>query len=104
MCKILNPLRVESFTLKRGIPSQEGAVAHLIGQLDTKSKVRVRIPVRAKSIYHCSSVSTQHYLGYLGLLRPSESKGSEESNGKVPHKCRMPRTIKPLLLVPRCLD
>ncbi|GFN93671.1 hypothetical protein PoB_002017700 [Plakobranchus ocellatus] len=37
-----------------------------------------RIQVRAESIFHCSSVSTQQEMG-------SESKGGEESNGKLPH-------------------
>ncbi|GFO18392.1 hypothetical protein PoB_004489700 [Plakobranchus ocellatus] len=40
-----------------------------------------------RSDSHCSSMSTQ-----LGLLRPGKSKGGEESNGKLPHKCRMHRS------------
>ncbi|GFN82959.1 hypothetical protein PoB_000946500 [Plakobranchus ocellatus] len=41
---------------------QPGGVvgAHLVGQLATNQRSEVRIPVRAKSIFHCSSVSTQH--------------------------------------------
>ncbi|GFO18265.1 hypothetical protein PoB_004477000 [Plakobranchus ocellatus] len=62
-----------------------GATAHLVGQLATsRRRSEVRIPVRATSIFHCSCVHPA-LNGKLGLLRPGESKGGEESNGKLPH-------------------
>ncbi|GFO39440.1 hypothetical protein PoB_006594500 [Plakobranchus ocellatus] len=61
-----------------------GAGAHLVGQLATNQKPQGRIPVRAKSIYHCSSVSTQH-VWIAWTIGPDESKGGEESNGKLSH-------------------
>ncbi|GFN86528.1 hypothetical protein PoB_001303400 [Plakobranchus ocellatus] len=81
-----------------------GVVAHLVGQSATKSEIRGRIPVRAKSVFLILVCVHTALNGYLGLLRPGESKGGEETNGKLPHKCRMPRTIRTLLLVPRCLE
>ncbi|GFN95281.1 hypothetical protein PoB_002178700 [Plakobranchus ocellatus] len=54
--------------------SLRGSGGSLAGQLATKSEFR------AKTIVHRSSVSIQ-----LGLLRPGERKGGEESNGKLPH-------------------
>ncbi|GFO18642.1 hypothetical protein PoB_004514700 [Plakobranchus ocellatus] len=60
-----------------------GAVAHLVGQLATIQEVRGSIPSPGQikfSLLLCVHLALN---GQLGLLRPGESKGGEESNGKL---------------------
>ncbi|GFN97520.1 hypothetical protein PoB_002402600 [Plakobranchus ocellatus] len=59
-------------------------LAHLVGQLANIQKVRGSIPspgqVRLSLLLYVHPALN----GKLGLLRPGESKGGEESNGKLP--------------------
>ncbi|GFN78471.1 hypothetical protein PoB_000497700 [Plakobranchus ocellatus] len=84
---------------------QGEAVAHLVGQLATKSEVSgVRIPVRAKSILSLFIRVHPPQNGWLGLLRPGKSKGGEECNGKLPHNALCRVKSGPYSWFPRCLD
>ncbi|GFN83699.1 tho complex subunit 6 homolog [Plakobranchus ocellatus] len=57
----------------------------LVGQSATKSKVRGSIPTPGKVSFSMLLCVHPALNGELGLLRPGESKGGEESNGKLPH-------------------
>ncbi|GFO14689.1 hypothetical protein PoB_004119400 [Plakobranchus ocellatus] len=59
-----------------------GAVAHLVGQLATNSKVQGSNPSPGQINL---LLLLQDHPALNGLLRPSENKGDEESNGKLPH-------------------
>ncbi|GFO38351.1 hypothetical protein PoB_006485600 [Plakobranchus ocellatus] len=63
-----------------------------------QSESEVRIPVMAKSIFHCS-LCPRSTKWVARFLRPGESKGGEESNGKLSHNAVCQEQS-----VPRCLD
>ncbi|GFO23090.1 hypothetical protein PoB_004959500 [Plakobranchus ocellatus] len=68
----------------RGALVGGGAVAHLVGQLATIQDVRGSI-LRPGQIRFSLLLCVHPTLnGYLGLLRPGDSKGGEESNDKLP--------------------
>ncbi|GFO27721.1 hypothetical protein PoB_005422600 [Plakobranchus ocellatus] len=62
-----------------------GAMARLEGQLAIKLEVRGLNPSPGQVNFHCSSCPPSTKNGLLGLLRPGQRKGGEESNGKLPH-------------------
>ncbi|GFO45596.1 hypothetical protein PoB_007210100 [Plakobranchus ocellatus] len=61
-----------------------GAVAHLVEELATKSEVRGSKNSPGQIILSLLLLVHPALNGQLGLLRPGESKGGEESNGKLP--------------------
>ncbi|GFN90518.1 hypothetical protein PoB_001702400 [Plakobranchus ocellatus] len=73
---------------------QKGAVADLVGQLATQSEVRGSNPSPGQANFPLLLCVHPALKGLLGLLRPGESKGGEESNGKLSHNACMPRTIR----------
>ncbi|GFO36076.1 hypothetical protein PoB_006258100 [Plakobranchus ocellatus] len=62
------------------------AMAHLVGQLATnKCEVRDSTPSPGKDKFPLLLCVHPALNGWTGLLRPGESKGGEDSNGKLPH-------------------
>ncbi|GFO16569.1 hypothetical protein PoB_004307400 [Plakobranchus ocellatus] len=62
-----------------------GAVAHLVGQLATKLEVRDSNPSAGQINLSLLLRVYSALNGLQGLLRAGESKGGEESNGKLPY-------------------
>ncbi|GFN87356.1 hypothetical protein PoB_001386200 [Plakobranchus ocellatus] len=67
------------------IANEGGAVAHLLGQLATKSEVRGSNSTLGQVNFSLLLCVYPALNGQQGRLRPGESKGSEESNGTLPH-------------------
>ncbi|GFN88606.1 hypothetical protein PoB_001511200 [Plakobranchus ocellatus] len=70
---------------KQEVDVNGGAVAHLAEQLATKSDVRSSNPCPGPANFSLLLCVHPALNGQLGLLRPGESKGAEESNVKLPH-------------------